>query len=187
MAKEKNAKRAVKKTLGGFIIAVLTMALCAVVYVASVLLHPEENALSFQVVDDTPVTRLQAGDFTDQRMLRDTFGAMLPTLPHTQMEGQARNMEMDGQTVRHVHMCFENGAEITAVRPASAAALLLREGLAVSTRTDVQVLRTPAMLAGNGETHCIYFEYDGAAYAFYADGMAEEDFLLLAATLEKVQ
>lgn len=179
------------KGVAGRVLRVLAGVLCAaalsaVVYLGSILLQPQEDAEDFSVQDTEAVTRLQAGDFTDLRMLRDTFGAMLPALPDCSMEGVARNMEYQGSAVRYAQMRFESGAELTAVRPAFASPLLLKKDLIPSLNTDIRVLRTPAMLAGKGEQHCLYFEYDGAAYAFYAEGMTEDDFLTLAGTLEKI-
>lgn len=186
MAERKN-RSLVRRLLFGLLSLIGTAALMALAYLGSVLLLPERDAEDFRVQEEAAVTRLQAGDFTDARLLRDTFGAMLPVLPGETVKGEARNKEFADDIVRHAWMQFSNGAEITAVKPASASALLLKDGLDVSLRTDIQVLRVPAMLAKNGDEYCLYFDYDGAAYAFYAQGVTEEQFLNLAAALEKVQ
>ena len=66
---------------------------------------------------------------------------------------------------------------ITAVRPASAAPLLLRGELSVSMTNELTVLNHPAMLASRGGAHCVYFTNESAAYSVYTPQAEKEDFL----------
>lgn len=160
---------------------VLVFLLMSLIYVGTVLLQlpgdTEENSFVVQE-EQEPVTRMQAADMNDARALAQLFGAPLPMLPGLSVNGQGSNTTHDGETVRMAVLRYE-GLVITAVRPASAAPLLLHDDLSVSLRSDVTVLNMPGTLASKGERHCVYLTSENAAYSLYAAQGTEDEFLAL--------
>jgi len=180
-SKLKKAPGKMGKFLRALPLAALTLLLMAGVYVASVLLQlpGDTDEGSFVVQDDPePVTRMQAADMNDAQALSRLFGAPLPYLPGLAVEGHGGNATHDGETVRMATLRYD-GVIITAVRPASAAPLLLRGDLSVSLRSDLTVLNLPAVLSSRGGQQCVYLSSENAAYAIYAPQAPQEDFLAL--------
>ena len=114
------------------------------------------------------------------------LGAPLPQFSGHTPAGEARNTRHDGQTVRQVTLTYP-GLVITAVRPASAAPLLLRNELSIQSRSDLTVMNLPATLAGKGSSHCLYFSSEFAAYSLYAPNATEEEFLSLLRQITQVK
>lgn len=176
--KEKNkAGRWIRGLIRGLILLLTGI----MVYVGVVLLESPEASQddSWAVIDDEPITPLQAATMSDAQALARLFGAPLPAFPGVQPYGEARNAAHDGRTARMITLDY-NGARIMAVRPASAAPLLLQDGLSVSLRSDITALNLPAVLAEGQGRYCLYFSSDQAAYALIADAGSPEAFLSLA-------
>ena len=173
--KQGKGKRVVK-TVFAVIGSVLLM---GVVYLAAVLIQAPADGLagSFVVEEEQEIiTRMQPAQVDDAQSLASLFGAPLPVVPSLLVRGQAGNTTHDGQNVRVATLQYE-GLAITAVRPASAAPLLLRGELSVSLKSDLTVLNHPAVLASRGGAHCVYFSNESAAYSIYTPQADEEAFL----------
>lgn len=173
--KQRKGKRVIK-TVFAVIGSVLLM---GAVYLAAVLIQSPVDGMagSFVVEDEEEtVSRMQPAQMNDVQSLAALFGAPLPMLPGFTPQGQAGNTTHDGQNVRVVTMEYE-GLAVTAVRPASAAPLLLRGELSVALKSDLTVLNHPAVLAGRGGAHCVYFSNESAAYSIYTPQAGEEAFL----------
>ena len=164
------------KTVFAVIGSVLLM---GAVYLAAVLIQSPVDGLagSFVVEDEEAiVTRIQPAQIDDAQSLASLFGAPLPVVPSLLIRGQAGNTTHDGQNVRVATLQYE-GLVVTAVRPASAAPLLLRGELSVSLKSDLTVLNHPAVLASRGGARCVYFSNESAAYSIYTPQADEEAFL----------
>lgn len=167
----------------------LSLFMMALVYCAAVLLQSPADTRegSFVVQDEQePVTRMQAAAMNDAHALAQLFGAPLPMFPDIAVNGQSGNTTHDGQTVRIVTMQYDD-LQITAVRPASAAPLLLRDGLSVSLRSDLTVLNLPAVLSSRGGAHCVYLSNESASYSLYIPNAGEDAFLSLLGRLSWAQ
>ena len=170
---------------GGFFLVLGALLFMAVIYVSAILLQtPEdENAERFASAAQESVPPMQSASMNDADALAQLFGAPLPYLPGYAMAGQGTNANYEGANARLVTMEY-SGVTISAVRPAAAAPLLLRGELSVSLKSDLAVLRLPAVLAQKGSARCVYLSGADAAYSVYAPQAGEEDFLSM---LEKLQ
>ena len=180
MAERKNGTKK-RGVLFKLLTILLVFLLMSLVYIGTVLLQlpgdSEDN--SFVVEEEQePVTRMQAADMNDAQALAQLFGAPLPMLPGLIPDGHGGNTTHDGETVRVATLRYE-GLTITAVRPATAAPLLLHNDLSVSLRSDVTVLNLPGVLANKGERQCVYLTAENAAYSLYTAQGTEEEFLAL--------
>ncbi len=174
-----NAKRCFA-ALGTMALVLVAM---AVIYVVAVLLaSPKDKARdSFVVQEDTgALAPMQAASGSDAAQMARLFGAPLPVLRGYPSACDGRNTTHDGQTARLVTLTYP-GVVISAVRPSSAAPLLLRPGLSLQLRSDLTALNLPAALASRGREHCLYFSDEHAAYAIYAPNCTEEEFLQMLA------
>ena len=156
-----------------------TVLIMGIIYLAAILLQaPTDGTAGSFVVDDgqDTVSRMQPAETGDPGSLASLFGAPLPMLPGLTSRGQAGNTSHDGLNVRVAVLQYE-GLTVTAVRPASAASLLLRDKLSVSLMSDLTVLNHPAVLASRGGAHCVYFTNESAAYSIYTPQADEADFL----------
>jgi len=133
----------------GLIWGCMMLVIAGLVYVGVVLLeNPEARQDNWTVLEDAgEVPPLQAAESGDPRALARLFGAPLPVFSGANVSGAARNTAHDGKTVRQITLQY-NGAVITALRPASAAPLLLREGLSVSLLTLLLYKRIARPLFG---------------------------------------
>ena len=163
--------------VGRIFLVLGTLVLMAVVYVSTILLQiPEEETDNYVVVDEPePVTRMQPAAMNDASALAELFGAPLPCLPGYAMRGQGDNASYEGSAARIATLQY-SGVTISAVRPASAAPLLLHEDLSVQLRNGLSVLNLPAVLAEKGNARCVYFSGANAAYTVYAPQAGEQDF-----------
>ena len=170
--------------LGGRLLGALgALILMAFLYVGVVLLdRPDADEQGMYAVTDEEITPLRAAQFTDPALLAESFGVEIPCIRGASMRGTARNAVYDGRTARLVTLDYD-GLTITAVRPASAAPLLLRDQLSVSTEKTYTLLNIPATFAARGNERCFYFVTAAAAYAVYAPAMSMEDFLTAAGRL----
>ena len=162
------------------------LAVMGLIYVSLVVLQmPDDELSASYVVVEEPeeITRMQSATMNDAPSLAQLFGAPLPYIPGYAMTGQGENRTYDGALARMVTMEY-SGVTISAVRPASAAPLLLRADLSVALRTDLNYLSLPAVLAQRGEAKCVYLTGEQAAYAVYAPRAGEEEFLALLERLE---
>lgn len=160
--------------------------LMAILYVGVVLIdRPDADEQGMYAVTEEDITPLQAAQFTDPTLLAQSFGVEIPCLSGVPMRGMARNAVYDGKTARVVTLDYD-GLTITAVRPASAAPLLLRDHLSLSTDARYTLLSIPATLASRGDEHCLYFVTSAAAYAVYAPAMRLDDLIALAGRLTLV-
>ena len=176
MPEKREKRKGVFKTVCAVIGSVLLM---GVVYLAAVVVQSPTDGLagSFVVEEEEEIiTRMQPAQMDDPQSLAALFGAPLPMLPALAPQGQAGNTTHDGKNVRVAALQYE-GLAITAVRPASAAPLLLRGELSVSLRSDLTVLNHPAVLASRNGAHCVYFSNESAAYSIYTPQADEEAFL----------
>lgn len=157
-----------------------TLLLMAVVYVSAILLQiPEDETDSHAAAEKSePVSRMQPAAMNDASALAQLFGAPLPCLPGYAMNGQGDNVNYEGANARIVTLQYP-GFILSAVRPAAAAPLLLREDLSVSLQSGVVCLSLPVVLAAKGDSRCAYFSGADAAYAVYAPQAGEENFLSL--------
>lgn len=169
-----------RRFFSGLTALILGFVLFAVIYAAAALLHSPELQSPDAAPQETPapVSPLQPGVTGDMRELQALFGAPLPVLSDHPATGSTENAVYDGQTVRKATLQYE-GFTVTAVQPASAAALLLRPELSVVLRSDLILFNCPAVLAGKGSEWCVYFSTPRAAYAVYAPQADEESFLAL--------
>ncbi len=165
--------------LGGLFAVFGAVLMMAMIYLAAVLIQaPADGMAGSFVVDDGQdiVSRMQPVETGDAGDLASLFGAPLPMLPGLSPWGKAGNTSHDGLNVRAAVLQYE-GLTVTAVRPASAASLLLRGELSVSMKNDLTVLNHPAVLAGKGGAHCVYFTSESAAYSIYTPQADEADYL----------
>ncbi len=176
---EKQEDRKGKAILKSVFTVLGAVLLMSAVYLAAVLIQsPSDGMAGSFVVDDgeNAVTRMQPAQSGDAQSLASLFGAPLPMLPGLAPQGQAGNTTHDGQNVRVATLQYD-GLVITAVRPVSAAPLLLRGELSISMMNELTVLNHPAVLAGRNGAHCVYFTNESAAYSVYTPQAEEEDFL----------
>lgn len=181
---EKKERKLLKRILS----ALLSLFLMGAVYVTTVLLdNPADNREGSFVVEEekTPVTRMQPARMNDVQALADLFGAPLPALRGQNAEGEGVNASHDGETARMVTLRYGD-LVITAVRPASAAPLLLRSGLSVSLRTDITALNMPVTLTGRDRVFCAFMTGEDAAYSVYVPDASESDFVSLLSRLSWV-
>ena len=173
---EKGKKKGFMKS----VFAVLGTALVMVmIYLAAILIQSPADGMAGSFVvekDHDIVSRMQPAESNDAGNLASLFGAPLPVVPSLLLRGQAGNTRHDGQNVRVATLQYE-GLMITAVRPASAAPLLLRGELSVSLMNELTVLNHPAVLASRGGARCVYFSNESAAYSIYTPQAEEEAFL----------
>ena len=171
--KTRNGKGAV----GRIFLVLGVVLLMAIVDVSVILLQiPEDETDNYVVVEEPePITRMQPATMNDARALAGLFGATLPYLPGYAMRGQGDNASYEGSVARIATLQY-SGVTISAVRPASAAPLLLHEDLSVQLRNGLSVLNLPAVLAEKGSARCVYFSSADAAYTVYAPQAGEQDF-----------
>ncbi|MBQ9263650.1 MAG: hypothetical protein IJ189_05500 [Clostridia bacterium] len=170
-----------KRFLGHVGSLILTLIAAALIYLAAVLLQsPGSNQEEGYIVqeDIAPVTRMQAATMNDAAALARMFENRLPALEGFAPNGQGVNTAHDGGVARLVTLSY-NGVTISAVRPATAAPLILHKDLDIVLRSDLTVLNLPAMLASRGSAFCLYFSDESASYAVYAPQAEEEAFLAL--------
>ena len=182
-------KDKIKRLFRGIGAGLLAVLVIAGVFLGGILLEiPGKEKESRWVVEEEkePVTLMQAANMSDVSALSRLFGAPLPGLAGQMPRGEARNVSFDGQNARRVVLLYE-GFQVEAVRPAEAAALLLKDELDVQLRSDLTVMNLPATLAGRGGAFCAYFADSTAAYAVYAPAAEETVFLELLKKLEAVQ
>lgn len=187
MEMETGKKNKLSRGIQGLIRGSIMLVIALMVYVGVVLLEtPEARQDDWTVLEDAGDVRpLQAAESSDPKALARLLGAPLPAFSGANVSGEARNTTHDSKTVRQITLRY-NGAVITALRPASAAPLLLRDGLSVSLRSDLTAMNLPAVMAeGDGE-YCLYFSGGQAAYSLYARAESAEEFLRLAEKLRAV-
>ena len=146
-----------------------TLLAMAVIYLVAVMLQnpADSKAGSFVVEDEAEtISRMQPAQIDNAENL----------VPSLKVRGQAGNTTHDGRNVR-VDTLQYDGLVITAVRPASAAPLLLRSELSVSMVSSLTVLNHPAVLATKGGAKCVYFSNESAAYSVYTPQAEEEAFM----------
>ncbi len=176
---EKQGNGKGKRIFKSILTAAGTVLMMGVIYLAAILIQtPADGTAGSFVVDDGQdiVSRMQPAEADDPGSLAALFGAPLPMLPGLAPQGRAGNTTHDGLNVRVATLQYE-GLAITAVRPASAASLLLRGELSVSMMNELTVLNHPAVLAGRGGAHCVYFTNESAAYSIYTPQADEDAFL----------
>jgi len=172
--------------LKGLLLAIVSLLLCGVIYVAVTLLESPEvmPEASYRVQEtDESLSPLQAGSSQDAAALRAHFGAPLPYFPGAVPAGEIRNVSHDGKNAYQVTLRYQ-GATITAVRPASAAPLLLQADYAVSLRSDITAVNLPGVLATNDGQYCLYFSSDLAAHCLNAPARDAAVFLQLAEEMQ---
>ena len=169
-----------RRIFSGIFALLLSLFVIGLIYIAVTLLHSPEIQSQNKAPAETqsPVTPLQPGATGDAGELEALFGAPLPILPGHSFSGSAENAVHDGTAARKATLQYE-GFRVSAVQPASAAALLLYPALDVSLRSDLNLLNCPALLATKGSAWCVYFSTPQTAYAVYAPQADEESFLEL--------
>ena len=146
----------------------------------------DKQGEAFTVTETEPVEPVTAMDTRDIMEWARAFGSRVPALSGEAGVGQVLNAAFEGRTARMA--TFDYGTvSVACVRPAAAAALLLRSGLSVSLRSDISVQSMPALYAADGNQRCLYFSDENAAYSFYAPDMGEEAFFALAALVTMVR
>ena len=184
MAEAKKGKK-VKRLLGRLFGALMALLAAALIYLALVILpSPAEQAVRDTAPSSTPapVGRMQAAAMDDALSMARMFEYRLPQVQGFSLRGEGVNTAHDGQDARLVTLRYE-GFTLSAVRPASAAPLLLREGLDVSLRSDAVALSLPAVIAARGNAWCAYFSDENAAYSVYAPAAEEKTFFELLSRL----
>ena len=185
MAGKGNVKRWGSRAAG----VLLALLAAGLVYLAAVLLQsPAERRQESAAPRETqpPVTRMQAAQMDDAAAMARMFESRLPTLPGLPMQGRGENTAHDGATARLVTLTY-SGVVLSAVRPASAAPLLLHGELDVALRSDLTALNLPAVLAEKGKARCLYFSDETAAYSVYAPNAEEDVFLQVVSHLAWVE
>ena len=133
------------------------------------------GASGFEVRDESAgADRIRPGESGDIGEIRRECGFALPYFPGQVMFGEMINVPYDGKNAVRVTMSYNGGVVIEAVRPAEAAYLIRREGLAVQL---YESLRVPfgrvsssyisALMCTGKEGSCIYFSTEDAAYSVY--------------------
>ena len=174
-----------KFRFGRAVLRVLTvLVLLAASYAALILLTKTPEKPS-DAQPTEPVTALQPGSTSDIQTLTRLFGAPLPVLPGAALQGSAENVQYEGQTVRKVTMTY-SGFQVTAVRPADAAPLLLRPELSLEIRDGIAVAQWEATLAHRGTAWCLYFSDENAAYAVFVPNTDEQTMMQLAGKMTAV-
>lgn len=182
-------KNKFRRFFSGLVSVIMALILIGLIYLAAVLLEtPDAEPETAWIVEEekAEIPYMQAATISDIQALSRHFGAPLPDFSGHSMKGEAWTASHDGQTVRRVAMQYD-AFLIEAVRPASAAPMLLREELSVSLRSDLTVMHLPAVLASEKGACCAYFSNEWAAYAIYAPAASEEDFLALLERITTVQ
>ena len=182
-----------KRSLGKFfrvLLGITGLLLVTAVFVvlAVMAVKPEKDKQgeAFTVTETEPVEPVTAMDTRDIMEWARAFGSRVPALSGEAGVGQVLNAAFEGRTARMA--TFDYGTvSVACVRPAAAAALLLRSGLSVSLRSDISVQSMPALYAADGNQRCLYFSDENAAYSFYAPDMGEEAFFALAALVTMVR
>ena len=136
----------------------------------------EDSAERYAVAQESSaVERMIAGETGDIGQLREMAGFPLPFLEGQPFLGEAANAVYDGGSARLITMRYTTGIVIAAVCPAEAAPLLKRGGMELRMDTaetlQLQGLRQRVVLSESGNTSCVYFSTDDAAYAVYAQGL----------------
>ncbi len=180
MEKE-SAVRPGRRFAGGLLFVLFSLLCALVLCLAAVMLHSFEDgggaalrARDFEVTEDGGAARIQAGESSDIAILRSACGFALPYFPGQVMYGEAVNADCGGRNAVVVTMTYQSGAVIQAVKPRSAASLILREGLQVQMYEDLRIPFTglsggigAMMCRGDGRA-CLYFSTEDAAYSIYA-------------------
>ena len=171
--------------IGRIFLVLGVVLLMAVIYISTILLQiPEDETDSYVAAESpAPITRMQPAAMNDAPALAGLFGAPLPCLPGYAMRGQGDNADYEGSTARVAALQY-SGVTVSAVRPASAAPLLLHEELSVQLRTGLSVLNLPAVLAEMGNARCVYFSSTDAAYSIYAPQADAQDFFNILESLK---
>ncbi len=164
---------AVKGFFKRFGLLILAFLLVATFYLFAIMIEKPaaDKQGQFAVVDDTPVTRIQASSSTDIRTLARLFGAPLPGLSGQSVAGEARNASYNGQAALQFTLNYPGGIVLTAVRPVDAAPLLLRSNMSVVAQSGWSALSLPAMLAQDDDALCLYFSDEQAAFSLYVPGV----------------
>lgn len=145
---------------------------CAV-YLGCVLLGNGEEMRSAR--ENQAVTRLQAGDFTDLALLKQSFGAPVPYWEQVHMAGETRNLEQYGETVRRMEMRFENGCLVRAVTPRTAAALVWEKQADIPFEQGaLDVLGAPVLKVSREDGHAFGFSLDDTYYAVFVPETEEK-------------
>lgn len=133
------------------------------------------GASGFEVRDeDAGAARIRPGESGDISEIRRECGFPMPYFPGQIMYGEMTNVPYDGKNAVRVTMTYPGGVVIEAVRPAEAAFLIKREGLAVQL---YESLRVPfghmsssgisALMCSGKEGSCIFFSTEDAAYSVF--------------------
>lgn len=182
-------KNKMSRLFKGMLRGLMVLLLAGLVYIGVVLLEtPEARQDDNWAVleEEEPVSPLQAATSSDVHSLARLFGAPLPAFSGISPRGEARNVTHDGKTVRQITLQYD-GAVITALRPASAAPLLLQEDLSLSLISDLSVANMPAVLAEKDGRFCLYFSSNQAAYSITGRASDAEDFLRLIRQVTMIQ
>lgn len=164
------------------ITALAALLLCTAFYVLAVLADPvrEKDNSKWLVKENTEINTVSRAESANQSELAGLLGVAVPRLPGDG-QGQVEDASYRGIRARLYSYRTDRGT-VSAVRPADAAPLLLQNRYSL-TGQSVALLGMQAALATSGTSRCLYFAGDDAAYCLTADGMSEDDFLLLAGEL----
>lgn len=173
---------AARRFFGRMGFAVVTVLIGALTVLAGVRLHSFDpsaagraGASGFEVRDESAgAARIRPGESGDIGEIRRECGFPLPYFPGQDMFGEMSNVPYDGKNAVRVTMTYRGGVVIEAVRPADAAFLIKREGLAVQL---YESLRVPfgrisssyisALMCSGEEGSCIFFSTEDAAYSIF--------------------
>ena len=142
----------------------------------------ERQGESFAVAEETwpdPVTTTQTDSI---QTLASVFEETLPYFRGQVCTGICTNATYQNQTARLCEMVYDS-CTVYAVMPASAASLLMQEGLELDMTANQTLLNMPCAYASRGQTHCVYFSSSSAAYALLAEDLDEAQFNELLAEL----
>ena len=138
---------AARRFFGRMGFAVVTVLIGALTVLAGVRLHSFDpsaagraGASGFEVRDESAgAARIRPGESGDIGEIRRECGFPLPYFPGQDMFGEMSNVPYDGKNAVRVTMTYRGGVVIEAVRPADAAFLIKREGLAVQLYESLRV------------------------------------------------
>ncbi len=154
---------------------VLSIVFVAALYVIAVLVHPKEPAMPNITQNASIIEPIIPCEHTNTTLLVDLFAYQVPVLPDVSYQGEVVNAKLEGTPARLITL-NDGRIRIKAVQPASAAPLLLQEGLQLTIASQLDVLGLQATYANHQNQHCLYFADANTAYAIYAPDMEQQAF-----------
>lgn len=173
------------KKIFSFLIALLLIGIYGLYTILAV--RPSDSA-PIILTETEEIPYVHAEESADYSTLSRLFDHPFPLLPRAAFIGSIRTTRYDDRNARVLVLQYSQ-LTLTCVQPASAAPMLLRDGLIVkSLWSDQQrrysILSMPVVYAENGSARCIYFSDESAAYSLYTPSLPLNEFLAAAGSLK---